>query len=132
MTKTASAWFGAVCSFAFATAFTTAAHAQDAGLFILKVSGDSGWTAECVLTDDRDREIRPDARGRGRNSSGALVGRDVVSGDCVVQAGTRGPLELRLSDEREAFACPFGERNQGLCRTVVPTGDTLRFSVRLN
>lgn len=113
---------------------TLPAGAQDVegGLFIINASGSRSWSVECQLVTDRGATLAPEARGRRSHSSGAIVGRDIVSGDCVAQASDRGPLELRHSDERERFDCPFPEAEGAeFCAIAIPAGATYEFSATL-
>ncbi len=117
-----------------ATAAIVPAGAQDVegGLFIINANGARSWSVECDLVTDRGGAVAPEARGRGSRSSGAIVGRDIVSGDCVAQASDRGPLELRHNDEREQFACPFPEaEGSDFCAVAIPAGATYEFSATL-
>ncbi|MEL6258899.1 MAG: hypothetical protein AAFQ67_07580 [Pseudomonadota bacterium] len=96
---------------------------------IIRLSGDRGWKIECELEKEGGGALEPRARGRGRSSTGSIVGRNVVGGACAAEAG-RGDLRLTIVDEMGHFVCPFGEpTDDGLCIGRVGEGETLDWTV---
>ncbi len=99
----------------------------------IKLFGDGRWMADCELDKEDGDMTKPRARGRRRDSSGALVGNDVVGGSCKVTASDRGPVKLTLLNEHGEFQCPFaGADSDGLCTHTVAAGETFEFSVAPN
>ncbi len=129
-----SATCAAFAAFVVAAPATAPSPAQAQGAQLrIKLFGDGHWTADCELDQEGGDVTKPRGRGRGRASSDALVGNEVVGGVCTATASDRGPLKLTLLDERGEFQCPFeAASGDDLCVHLVPAGQTFKFSVALN
>ena len=110
------------------------ASAQDQanGRVILMMSGDRAWKVECVFQKDDGSQSKPNAKGRGGASTGAISAFDVVSGSCDIAAGNKGVLKVRLDERSSAFACPFGAMAEGAaCEKIYAAEAKETISIKL-
>lgn len=94
------------------------------GDLVLQVVGAGSWRVDCTATTIRGRSAARDISGRGGESYDVIALRDLISANCVYEAGT-SPLTLTL--EEEGMACPFGAFDGGICRTVIGAGESGSF-----
>lgn len=110
------------------------AQAQEASAdVVVRAHGGHGWKLECAFERDNGRQSMPSARGRGSSSTGVVVGKDAVSGQCLAQAHRNGSLTLSVTSGLDVFGCPFGETGaldgEPVCETVLAAGGALEFSL---
>jgi len=110
------------------TAGTAAAPETVQGDLELRASGSGNWDIDCVAVTRRG-QARSDLKGRGATSTDTLFLRDVASAACTYTTGD-SPVTLSLTED--GLACPFGDFENGLCRTVLSenTSGAIDFSSR--
>ena len=92
--------------------------------FVLRASGSGDWAVTCTETTQRGRVAYSSMDGRGGDDTGVIAKADVVSAECQYTAGDF-PFSLSLE---EGFTCPFGDFEDGVCRTQLAAQTSGEFS----
>ena len=82
---------------------------------LLRGTASGNWNVECDAVTERGT-AHSEMKGHGSTSTDIIAMRDIESASCTYQAGN-APLTLTL--EEEGLVCPFGEYEDGICRTVL-------------
>ena len=91
------------------------------GDLVLRATGSGTWSIDCNATSVRGRPAASDISANGGESTDVIALREITEASCSYQTGT-SPVQLTL--EEEGLACPFGDFDMGLCRTVLPAEST--------
>ena len=86
--------------------------------FVLRLDGGGRWKVSCEGRTSRG-DAKTEERGRRTEKAGVIALSDVASMRCSYTSGT-APLLMSL--EETGMACPFGDFEQGLCRTQFEAG----------
>ena len=105
-----------------------AADEAEGALLVVQLFGSRGWKVECALEKESGKMIKPKARGRGSNSSGSIIGRDVVGGTCQIDASS-GYLRVTIVDRTGVFQCPFENTAADACEATYPAGTTTSIQI---
>ncbi len=107
-----------------ASSGVTVPEGTPTGDLVLRAVGSGNWSVDCTATSERGRPAARDMSGRGGESFDVIALRGMISASCSVEAGD-APLTLTLDEA--GMACPFGEFDDGICRTVIGAGESVSF-----
>ncbi|RFB04095.1 hypothetical protein [Parvularcula marina] len=90
-----------------ASVFTTSAASASAdnAIFVLKLSGDRGWSVECEIERHEDDPLT--IRKKGRGDIETISTRGVSGGSCSYAAPGNGELKIIFSNDGQPDQCPF-------------------------
>lgn len=121
-------WTFCAVTICLATGCTTATTPFDpdtpSGDLILEAAGSGAWTVECEAATRRGRRAVADIGGRGE-AFDVIALRGVISASCTYTSGD-APLVLTLREE--GIGCPYGDFDNGICRTEIGAGGSGSFA----
>lgn len=101
----------------------------DGDTVALQLYGQRNWEISCEMNQTDGDRIASRERGRGSQSTGRIVARDVAAGSCDYTVADNGMLRVTLVLERTNLECPFEMTEDGFCRAYFSGGSTGSFQI---